>query len=223
MWFIALPIIPVSYTHLIEDVVFDEEKFTDTIKEVYRQYLKSRSYVHGNENRDVCLMDIALIAMKELRKKGMVDDLDVSDEVNACSISVDVDVDGQKQEWLVMFKNETHNHPTEIEPFGGAATCLGGAIRDPLSGRSYVYQAMSCLLYTSMVEVDTGREIATAVTQYRHGVMDEYLPDGVTKLDHDWALQHPQDYLDVLGETIPAVLKETGVDPEDVIGVGMGL
>ncbi|MGI6113410.1 MAG: phosphoribosylformylglycinamidine synthase [Mahellales bacterium] len=126
----------------IEDVVFEEGRFTDTIKEVYRQYLKSRAYVHANENRDICLMDIALTAMKELRKRGMLDDLDVSDEINACSIKVDVDVDGQKQEWFVMFKNETHNHPTEIEPYGGAATCLGGAIRDPLSGRSYVYQAM---------------------------------------------------------------------------------
>ncbi len=87
-------------------------------------------------------MDIATIAMKELRKKGALDDLDVSDEINACSINVNVDIDGKNEEWLVMFKNETHNHPTEIEPFGGAATCLGGAIRDPLSGRAYVYQAM---------------------------------------------------------------------------------
>ncbi|HHU63622.1 MAG TPA: phosphoribosylformylglycinamidine synthase [Clostridiales bacterium] len=126
----------------IEDVAFEEGRFTDTIKQAYQQYLKSRSYVYGDKDRDICLMDIALMAMKGLRKKGMLDDLDVSDEVNACSISVDVDVDGQKQQWLVMFKNETHNHPTEIEPFGGAATCLGGAIRDPLSGRSYVYQAM---------------------------------------------------------------------------------
>ena len=87
-------------------------------------------------------MDIAVIAMKELKKRGRLEDLDESDEVNACSIVVDVDVNGKNEEWVVMFKNETHNHPTEIEPFGGAATCLGGAIRDPLSGRSYVYQAM---------------------------------------------------------------------------------
>ncbi len=87
-------------------------------------------------------MDIALMAMKKMRREGHLDDLEVSDEINACSIMVDVDVDGKNEEWLVMFKNETHNHPTEIEPFGGAATCLGGAIRDPLSGRSYVYQAM---------------------------------------------------------------------------------
>ena len=87
-------------------------------------------------------MDIAIIAMKELRKEGKLADLDDSEEINACSINVDVNVDGKIEKYLVMFKNETHNHPTEIEPFGGAATCLGGAIRDPLSGRSYVYQAM---------------------------------------------------------------------------------
>ncbi len=88
------------------------------------------------------LMDMAVIGMKDLRKKGKLQDLDVSDEINACSIIVEANIDGEKEKWLVMFKNETHNHPTEIEPFGGAATCLGGAIRDPLSGRSYVYQAM---------------------------------------------------------------------------------
>ena len=87
-------------------------------------------------------MDMAVIAMKEMRKKGMLDDLDVSDEINACSINIDVETDKGVEKYLLMFKNETHNHPTEIEPFGGAATCLGGAIRDPLSGRTYVYQAM---------------------------------------------------------------------------------
>lgn len=87
-------------------------------------------------------MDIALLGMKELRALGKLDDLEISNEVNAASIEINVDVDGQEQAWLLMFKNETHNHPTEIEPFGGAATCLGGAIRDPLSGRAYVYQAM---------------------------------------------------------------------------------
>ena len=88
------------------------------------------------------LMDIAVITMKEMRKRGMLDDLDVSEEINACSIKVNIETDKGNEEYLVMFKNETHNHPTEIEPFGGAATCLGGAIRDPLSGRTYVYQAM---------------------------------------------------------------------------------
>ena len=87
-------------------------------------------------------MDLAVIGMKYLRQNGLLEDLEVSEEVNACSIRVEADVNGQKEEWLVMFKNETHNHPTEFEPFGGASTCLGGAIRDPLSGRSYVYQAM---------------------------------------------------------------------------------
>jgi len=126
----------------IENIAINEGKYSRPIKEAYDMYLESRKYVHGEKNKNICLMDIATIAAKELYKKGMMKDLDVSDENNACSIVVNVDVDGKEEEWLVMFKNETHNHPTEIEPFGGAATCLGGAIRDPLSGRSYVYQAM---------------------------------------------------------------------------------
>ena len=126
----------------IDKVDFDNGIYSDTVKTAYDEYLKSRKYVYGNKNKDVCLMDIAVLAMKKLRRKGLLDDLDVSEEINACSINVNVDVNGNDEEWLVMFKNETHNHPTEIEPFGGAATCLGGAIRDPLSGRSYVYQAM---------------------------------------------------------------------------------
>ncbi len=96
----------------------------------------------GRQNKPVCLMDIATLAAKKLKKDGLLDDLDESEEINACSVKVKVDVNGKEENWLLMFKNETHNHPTEIEPFGGAATCLGGAIRDPLSGRSYVYQAM---------------------------------------------------------------------------------
>ncbi len=126
----------------INEVGFQDGPYTDAIKSAYESYLNSRAFIYGEKERDICLMDIATIAMKELKAKGMVDDLDVSDENNACSINVNVDVNGENQEWLVMFKNETHNHPTEIEPFGGAATCLGGAIRDPLSGRTYVYQAM---------------------------------------------------------------------------------
>ena len=94
------------------------------------------------DDKFICLMDIALMGMKQLKAAGKLDDMEVSDEINACSIIVHVEVDGETEEWLVFFKNETHNHPTEIEPFGGAATCLGGAIRDPLSGRGYVYQAM---------------------------------------------------------------------------------
>ncbi len=126
----------------IEDVKFSNDEYGKSLESVFNDYLEARKYVYGDEKRDISLMDIAVIGMKELRKRGLLDDLDVSDEINACSISVNVDIDGKNEEWLVMFKNETHNHPTEIEPFGGAATCLGGAIRDPLSGRSYVYQAM---------------------------------------------------------------------------------
>ncbi len=115
----------------------------DLAKKVYNEYLKSREFVYDNKKaKDICLMDVATIAVKELKKKGMLKDLDESEEINACSIKAEILVDGNKEEYLIMFKNETHNHPTEIEPFGGAATCLGGAIRDPLSGRVYVYQAM---------------------------------------------------------------------------------
>ncbi|CFX40616.1 Phosphoribosylformylglycinamidine synthase, FGAM [Syntrophomonas zehnderi OL-4] len=112
------------------------------IKKAYETSLKDRNQVYGSKIQDLCLMDLALLGMKKLRQEGRLPDLDISDEVNACSIVVEADVNGKKEEWLIMFKNETHNHPTEIEPFGGAATCLGGAIRDPLSGRVYVYQAM---------------------------------------------------------------------------------
>lgn len=126
----------------IENVEIESGKYSDIIKETYSMYKDSRKKVYVDRDKDMCLMDIATIAMKELRKDGKLEDLDVSEEINACSINVDVEIDGKKEEYLVMFKNETHNHPTEIEPFGGAATCLGGAIRDPLSGRSYVYQAM---------------------------------------------------------------------------------
>ncbi|TDX51835.1 phosphoribosylformylglycinamidine synthase [Orenia marismortui] len=126
----------------IEDVEIEEGKYTKPIAEAYAEYLAGRERVYQGKDKDICLMDIALMGMKELRKDGKLEDLEISEEVNAASIIVPVDVDGEEEEWLVMFKNETHNHPTEIEPFGGAATCLGGAIRDPLSGRSYVYQAM---------------------------------------------------------------------------------
>ncbi|MBM7870889.1 phosphoribosylformylglycinamidine synthase [Clostridium pascui] len=131
-----------TFMTAIEDVCIEKGEFTKPITKAYEEYLKTREYVYEDKKKDVCLMDIAVIAMKELRKKGQLEDLDVSDEINACSIEIDVDVNGNDEKWLLMFKNETHNHPTEIEPFGGAATCLGGAIRDPLSGRAYVYQAM---------------------------------------------------------------------------------
>lgn len=114
----------------------------DFIRESYERYLKYRAEVYGERKKSITLMDLAVIGAKKLKKDGLLDALDESDEINACSVKIKVDVDGQQEDWLLMFKNETHNHPTEIEPFGGAATCLGGAIRDPLSGRAYVYQAM---------------------------------------------------------------------------------
>ena len=115
----------------------------DLLDKIYKEYIASREYVYENKKaKDICLMDIATIAVKELKKKGVLKDLDESEEINACSIKANILVDEKEEEYLIMFKNETHNHPTEIEPFGGAATCLGGAIRDPLSGRVYVYQAM---------------------------------------------------------------------------------
>jgi len=131
-----------TFATAIEEVDIQAGHFTQPIEEAYQEYLQARSRVYKDVPRDVCLMDIAVIGMKDLRQQGLLNDLDHSEEINACSIVVPVDIDGNVEEWLVMFKNETHNHPTEIEPFGGAATCLGGAIRDPLSGRSYVYQAM---------------------------------------------------------------------------------
>ncbi len=126
----------------IEKIEFEDGEYSEPVKQAYDEYIEARKFVYGENHRDITLMDIATIAMKEFKKKGLLDDLEESDEINACSIKVDVDVDGKIEEWLVMFKNETHNHPTEMEPFGGASTCLGGAIRDPLSGRSFVYQAM---------------------------------------------------------------------------------
>ena len=127
----------------LENVEFAEGAFNAPAKASWKEYLGTREELKLKERgKSVCLMDVALIGMRALRKAGKLADLEESEEINAASIIVNVDVDGSEQEWLVMFKNETHNHPTEIEPFGGAATCLGGAIRDPLSGRSYVYQAM---------------------------------------------------------------------------------
>ena len=116
----------------------------DDVRAAYDEYLAGRRFVYGEaaEQRPVTLMDIATAGTKVLKKQGILKNLDESEEINACSIKITADVDGEEQPWLLMYKNETHNHPTEIEPFGGAATCLGGAIRDPLSGRAYVYQAM---------------------------------------------------------------------------------
>jgi len=132
-----------TFSTELTDVAFDEGYYNSMISSTYDRYVASTKEMYkGRDDKFVCLMDIALMAMKELRAAGKLEDMEVSDEINACSIVVPVTIDGVEEEWLVSFKNETHNHPTEIEPFGGAATCLGGAIRDPLSGRSYVYQAM---------------------------------------------------------------------------------
>lgn len=126
----------------IKEVVIEKDVTTKPIETAYQAYLEARESLGLNKETKICLMDLATIGMKELRRLGYLEDLDESDEINACSIKITVERNGHSEEWLLMFKNETHNHPTEIEPYGGAATCLGGAIRDPMSGRSYVYQAM---------------------------------------------------------------------------------
>ena len=132
-----------TFSTELKDVTITDGAYKAPIEATYQQYLADREVIYkGRDDKFVCLMDLALMAMKKLRAEGKLEDLEVSDEINACSIVVPVEIDGVTEEWLVNFKNETHNHPTEIEPFGGAATCLGGAIRDPLSGRTYVYQAM---------------------------------------------------------------------------------
>lgn len=132
-----------TFSTELKDVTFGEGDYKEPIEAAYKQYLADHSEIFkGREDKFVCLMDLALMAMRKLKKEGKLEDQEESEEINACSIVVPVEVDGVEEEWLVNFKNETHNHPTEIEPFGGAATCLGGAIRDPLSGRTYVYQAM---------------------------------------------------------------------------------
>ncbi len=132
-----------TFSTELTDVSFEEGYYKKPIEDTYQQYLADRAEIFkGRKDKFVCLMDLALMAMRKLKAEGKLQDQEESDEINACSIVVPVEIDGETEEWLVNFKNETHNHPTEIEPFGGAATCLGGAIRDPLSGRTYVYQAM---------------------------------------------------------------------------------
>ena len=132
-----------TFSTELKEVSFGEGDYKEPIVNAYKHYLNTHSEIFaGREDKFVCLMDLALMAMRKLKREGKLEDQEESDEINACSIVVPVVVDGVEEEWLVNFKNETHNHPTEIEPFGGAATCLGGAIRDPLSGRTYVYQAM---------------------------------------------------------------------------------
>ena len=132
-----------TFSTELTEVSFGDGDYREPMEETYRRYLADHSEIFkGREDKFVCLMDLALMAMRKLKREGKLEDQEESDEINACSIVVPIKVDGVEEEWLVNFKNETHNHPTEIEPFGGAATCLGGAIRDPLSGRTYVYQAM---------------------------------------------------------------------------------
>lgn len=130
-----------TFETILENVTFTKSRFKEELEQAFNNYLQLRKTVHDNK-KPMTLMDMATIGGKYLRKIGYLDDLEISDEINACSIEIDVDNDSKIERWLLMFKNETHNHPTEIEPFGGASTCIGGAIRDPLSGRSYVYQAM---------------------------------------------------------------------------------
>ncbi len=132
-----------TFSTELKNITFEDGYYKAPIEEAYNDYLDNFKILYkGRDDKFVCLMDLALVAMKKLKADGLLADQEESDEINACSIVVPIDVDGTTEEWLVNFKNETHNHPTEIEPFGGAATCLGGAIRDPLSGRTYVYQAM---------------------------------------------------------------------------------
>ena len=133
-----------TFETIIDDVKIENEVYRDIIEKILGEYVKSREYVHGEKlgKKPMTLMDLATVFGKEQRKKGELPDLEVSDEINACSIYIDVPVKGKTEKWILQFKNETHNHPTEIEPFGGASTCIGGAIRDPLSGRTFVYQAV---------------------------------------------------------------------------------
>src|SRR5699024_2372536 len=131
-----------TFNTRINNIEIEDSQYKEVFEKEIERYISSRDYVYGDRYKPISLMDLGTINMKELSKKGCLDDKEDTDEINAASIEIDLDIDGKTEKWLLMFKNETHNHPTEIEPFGGAATCLGGAIRDPLSGRSYVYQAM---------------------------------------------------------------------------------
>ena len=162
----------------IEDVEIEPGLYTQPVQAALDKYMEARDEVYGADTkRPVTLMDIAVIGMKKLRAEGKLDDLDESEEINACTIVVPIEVDGKTEEWLLLFKNETHNHPTEIEPFGGAATCLGGAIRDPLSGRAYVYQAMRvtgaylwkilCPANCRSAKLLSAQRLATALTATR--------------------------------------------------------
>ncbi|MCL2864652.1 MAG: phosphoribosylformylglycinamidine synthase [Lachnospiraceae bacterium] len=190
-----------TFSTELKDIRFADGFYKEPMETAYRQYLADHSEIFkGREDKFVCLMDLALMAMRKLKKEGKLKDQEESEEINACSIVVPIEVDGIEEEWLLNFKNETHNHPTEIEPFGGAATCLGGAIRDPLSGRTYVYQAMrvtgaadpTCSVDKTMVgklpQKKIVREAAYGYSSYGNqiglstGVVKEiYHPDYVAK------------------------------------------
>ncbi|MDD4699798.1 MAG: phosphoribosylformylglycinamidine synthase, partial [Oscillospiraceae bacterium] len=131
-----------TFSTELTDIKIEKSELNEAVETALGAYFEARSEVYGSRDKKVTLMDMATMGTRLLKKKGMIPDLDESEEINACSIEAPIVIDGKEEMWLIQFKNETHNHPTEIEPFGGAATCLGGAIRDPLSGRSYVYQAM---------------------------------------------------------------------------------
>lgn len=217
-----------TFSTELTEVCFEKGDYREVMEGTYRKYLTDREeLLGGRKDKFVCLMDLALMAMRKLKKEGKLSDQEESEEINACSIVVPVEVDGKKEEWLVNFKNETHNHPTEIEPFGGAATCLGGAIRDPLSGRTYVYQAMRVTgaadPTVSVKETSKGklpqkklvREAAAGYSSYGNqiglatGLVKEiYHPDYVAKRMEIGA---------VLGAAPRrAVIRETS-DPGDVI------
>ncbi len=157
-----------TFSTRINNVKINDGKYADVIASAYEEYKAAKSKLYAPD-RDTCLMNMATIIVKQLKKKGLLKEIDESEEINACSIVVPVDVNGKDEDWLIMFKNETHNHPTEIEPFGGAATCLGGAIRDPLSGRSYVYQAMRVTgsgdPRVSLADTHTGKLMQRKITR----------------------------------------------------------
>ena len=133
-----------TFNTTLENISFDDTPYGQIVREAFAEYMTMRKDVYGERDKNLCLMDMACIGAKYLKKHGKADDLDESEEINACSIKVKAKIDGREEDWLVMFKNETHNHPTEIEPFGGAATCLGGAIRDPLSGTCLRVSGHAC-------------------------------------------------------------------------------
>ena len=154
-----------TFSTELKEVTFGDGYYRPLFEKTYNEYLADRAEVYGDrKDKFICLMDLALMGMKKLKQDGLLDNMEESDEINACSIVVPVEFEDKTEEWLISFKNETHNHPTEIEPFGGAATCIGGAIRDPLSGRSYVYQAM---------RISGAGDITTPIAETRAGKLPQ--------------------------------------------------